>query len=244
MCPVLADGAPAALALLADARRCSEPFDYMLLDVQMPGLDGFQLAERLQGDPECHSSILLMLSSSPSPLDARRCRELGISAYLTKPIARDDIAEAILQARAERRGRPGPPAAATVATTGGPVRSLKILLAEDNRVNQTLAVRLLEKQGHSVAVVDNGELAVRAVADDDFDLVLMDVQMPGMDGLAATAEIRRQQDGAARRTPIVALTAHAMRGDEERCLEAGMDAYLTKPIDSRTLARTLRDLLA
>jgi CheY-like chemotaxis protein len=169
-----------------------------------------------------------MLSSSPSPLDAKRCRELGISAHLTKPISRDDLIEAILQARAGRGMEAKAPAPGPVQTPG---RKLKILLAEDNRVNQTLAVRLLEKQGHQVEVVDNGLLAVDAVAKGHFDLVLMDVQMPGMDGLEATTTIRQQRQGASGHLPIVALTAHAMQGDEEKARQAGCDDFDTKPVE-------------
>jgi two-component system, sensor histidine kinase and response regulator len=244
MLPVLADGGEAALELLAVARSRGERFDYVLLDVQMPGLDGFQLAERLRDDAACDYGILLMLSSSPSPGDSRRCRDLGISAYLTKPISRDELIAAILQARADRMGlgaRKSPAPAPERATPS--VQSLKILVAEDNRVNQMLAVRLLEKQGHRVEVVDNGRLAVDAVAAGAFDLVLMDVQMPEMDGLQATAAIRQNESDPSRRTPIVAITAHAMRGDEERCRQAGMDGYLTKPIRPSTLERAIREVV-
>jgi CheY-like chemotaxis protein len=184
-----------------------------------------------------------MLSSSPSPFDAKRCRELGISAHLTKPVSRDGLIEAILRARAEETDhRPAARKAVQARRDEASGRSLKILLAEDNRVNQTLAVRLLEKLGHTVEVVDDGQMAVSAVVGGSFDLVLLDVQMPGMDGLEATVLIRQLEDSSWA-TPIVALTAHAMKGDEARCREAGMDAYLTKPIQSATLDRTLRELV-
>jgi CheY-like chemotaxis protein len=241
--PVLADSGEAALSRLEEARGRGERFDYVLLDVHMPGMDGYALAEHLRNDTDCDSSLLLMLSSSPSPFDAKRCRELGISAHLTKPVSRDGLIEAILRARAEETDhRPAARKAVQARRDEASGRSLKILLAEDNRVNQTLAVRLLEKLGHTVEVVDDGQKDVSAVVGGSFDLVLMDVQMPGMDGLEATVLIRQLEDSSWA-TPIVALTAHAMKGDEARCREAGMDAYLTKPLQSATLDRTLRELV-
>ncbi len=238
-----ADGAESALDKVTRAWESSEPFDFLLLDVQMPGTDGYELAGRLRSDPRFHSELMLMLSSSPSGTDSERCRELGISAYLTKPIGRAELCRAILRALAEHDGRKWTPRAASEPDPPMPaVGPLNILLAEDNRVNQKLAVRLLEKQGHSVEVVADGRAAVDAFSRRAFDLVLMDVQMPGMDGLRATSIIRRHYEDARRRTPIVALTAHAMSSDRERCLEAGMDAYLSKPIDCRKLFATLSEL--
>jgi len=244
MLPTAVDGASSAVAAMTRAWERSEPYDFLLLDLQMPGTDGYQLAEQLRKDQRFHSELMLMLSASPSSSDTQRCQELGIAAYLTKPIGRAELGRAILKALAEHEGRKWVPATeAEEPATAAASRPLRILLAEDNRVNQTLAVRLLEKQGHSVEVVADGRSALRALDAHSFDLVLMDVQMPGMDGLRATTLIRQHGDPQTRQIPIVALTAHAMNGDRERCLEAGMSGYLSKPIDSRQLYAALADLV-
>jgi CheY-like chemotaxis protein len=194
----------------------------------MPGLDGFALTERLKHSPELAGGVILMLSSISQPSDAIRGRELGAGAHVIKPVKASDLRRAILVALnllapgevqlGVYRGRsPGTP------------RRLRVLLAEDNPVNQKLAVRLLESRGHSIVVAGNGREALAALESQPFDLVLMDVQMPGMDGLEATTAIRRREAGSGRRIPIIAMTAYAMLEDRERCLRAGMDRYLAKP---------------
>jgi PAS domain S-box-containing protein len=246
MKPVAADGGEAGLAeLRAAAGRC-EPFALVLLDVMMPGLDGFEVARRIKDDPSLAGVAILMLSSGDQARDAARCRQLGVSRYLVKPVKQSDLLDSMITLLARVEPAAGParaePAPPRPPTADG--RALRVLLAEDNVVNQKLALRLLQKMGHSVVVANNGKEAVEAVAREAFDLVLMDVQMPDMGGLEATAEIRRREKHAgAARLPIIALTAHAMKGDRERCLEAGMDGYVTKPIRTQELAAELAVVL-
>jgi CheY-like chemotaxis protein len=189
------------------------------------------------GDPALAGTPIMMLASSGQRGDAALCRELGISAYLTKPVSQSELREAVFMLL-ER-------ASANLPGDGLITRhaihekhaasSLKILLAEDNPVNQTLAVRMLEKRGHKVRVAGNGREALAALETEAFDLVLMDIQMPEMDGLEATAAVRQRERSTGKHLPIVAMTAHAMKGDDRRCLDAGMDGYLAKPIRSEEL---------
>jgi two-component system sensor histidine kinase/response regulator len=235
MRPTVADGARAALNALEQAQDAGEPFPLVLLDAQMPDMDGFALAERIKQNPELAGAVIMMLTSAGQRGDAVRCRELGIAAYLTKPIKQSELLEAIratLGARPQKEARP-------MLITRHSLREgrqrLRILLAEDNSVNQVLAVRLLEKWGHRVTVASDGRQAVAALERQQFDLVLMDVQMPEMDGFEATAVIREREKTTGSHVPIIAMTAHTMKGDQERCLAAGMDAYLSKPIQARDL---------
>jgi two-component system sensor histidine kinase/response regulator len=196
--------------------------------------------ERIKQDARLAKSVVIMLTSGGFRGDAARCRELGIQGYLTKPIKRSDLLEAInvvlgSQTRAELS-----PSLVTLHSLRESRGRLRILLAEDNRVNQVLAVRLLEKRGHEVAVAGNGEEALEALDKQAFDLVLMDVQMPEMDGLQATAAIRKSEMKSGKHIPIIAMTAHAMAGDKDRCLEAGMDDYITKPIRPEQLDDVLK----
>jgi two-component system sensor histidine kinase/response regulator len=226
--------ANAAVALQALERSChaGEPFALVLLDAQMPEVDGFALAERIREHPNLTGATVMMLSSAYQTIDANRCQQLGLAAYLTKPIKQAELYRAILAALGTPIAHPEPP---PVPPPSRPRRPLRLLLAEDNPVNQKLAVRLLEKQGHAVVVAGNGREAVEIVQQQPFDLVLMDVQMPEMDGLEATAAIRERERGSGRHVPILAMTAYAMKGDRERCLEAGMDGYVSKPIQPREL---------
>jgi PAS domain S-box-containing protein len=239
MKPIAVESAAAALQALEQAQRTGEPFALVLLDAHMPEVDGFSLAERIREHPDLAGATVMMLSSACQPVDTRRCQALGLAAYLTKPIKQTDLYRAILAAL----GSPlaGTPAPAAPAPSR-PGRSLRLLLAEDNLVNQKLAVRLLEKQGHRVVVAANGTEAVRTVSREPFDLVLMDVQMPEMDGFEATAAIRQREKSTGRHTPILAMTAYAMKGDRERCLEAGMDGYISKPIQPRELCEAIERL--
>ncbi len=231
--PTTVDGGAEALRSLVRARAAGQPFRLVLIDGRMPEMDGFALAARIKEDPSLAGSTVLMLTSDDRPGDLARCRALGIAAYLVKPIRQSELLDAIVTAL----GSPEPAAIAAVPvpprTQAG--RALRVLLAEDNRVNQRLAVRLLEKRGHRVVVVDNGRDAVAAAIAQPFDLVLMDVQMPEMDGFEATAALRAGERGSGQHRPIVAMTAHAMKGDRERCLLAGMDEYLAKPIQPAEL---------
>ncbi|MDB5311501.1 MAG: hybrid sensor histidine kinase/response regulator [Gemmataceae bacterium] len=242
MRPTAADGGAAAVAALRRAAAVGEPFPLVLLDALMPGMDGFAVAEQIQNAPELAGATIMMLSSADRAGDVARCRDLGIAVYLIKPIKQSELLDAILLALgAEALGAstPGPDVPRPPATG----RPLRVLLAEDNEVNQVLAVRILEKRGHAVTVVGDGGQAVAALDARRFDLILMDVQMPEMDGLEAAAAIRSRERGTNRRTPIVALTARVMKGDRERCLAAGMDAYLSKPLKSAELVETLARLV-
>ncbi len=227
-----APGVAAALTLLRDAARAGRLYDLTILDAQMPDQDGFALAAAVRGDPSLSAARLLMLTSAGQRGDGERCRQLGIQAYLTKPIARADMIEAIRVALDPTRGA-GAGELITRHTIAESRATLRILLAEDNRVNQQVATAMLAKRGHQVDVVDNGREAVDAVARQRYDLVLMDIQMPEMDGFAATAAIRALPQGGV--LPIIALTAHALSGERERCLARGMNDYLAKPFKAHDL---------
>ncbi|MGA2116797.1 MAG: response regulator [Bryobacteraceae bacterium] len=228
----VADSANSALALMRRRAEAGKPATLLVADAQMPEVDGFQLAEQVKGDPELAKTAIIMLTSAGQRGDGQRCRELGISAYLTKPVSRSELYETIallLDCKAGDVPAPGT-IAPGVIHTGQVERSLKILVAEDHPVSQKLAARMLGKRGHQVTVASTGREALAALQQDVFDLVLMDIQMPGMDGFEATAAIRRGERGTAKHQPIVAMTGHAMKGDSQRCLAAGMDGYLSKPI--------------
>jgi two-component system, sensor histidine kinase and response regulator len=232
MKPTLVAGGAAAIAALAAATRRGDPFLLVLLDANMPDMDGFQVAERLGSMPEAAGTVLMMLSSSGQYGDSTRCKDLGLAAYLVKPVAQQDLLKSICDALSRASRTPERPSVAAAAPGGH-----RILLAEDNVVNRQLALAVLERRGHSVAVAHNGREAVEAVERESFDLILMDLQMPEMGGLEATAVIRAREEGTGRHVPIVAMTAHAMKGDRERCLEGGMDAYISKPINRQELIK-------
>src|SRR5438105_745102 len=228
--------APRAYAGLAALRRTATagtPFDLAILDAQMPDQDGFELATVIRADSQLARTRLLILTSAGQRGDGERCRQLGIQAYLTKPIARADLIEAVGTVLA---GAPSAKGGADLVTRHSIAESrhtLRILLAEDNPVNQQVATAMLLKRGHQVDVVANGREAVDAVGAERYDLVLMDIQMPEMDGFEATAQIRALPQGGA--LPIIALTAHALSGERERCLERGMSGYLAKPFKAHEL---------
>ncbi|MGA3016315.1 MAG: response regulator [Bryobacteraceae bacterium] len=228
MKPLAVENGEAALATLHRARAAGCPFPLAILDFQMPDMDGFTLAARIRAQADLRDTRLFMLTSAGQRGDAARCKDIGIEVYLLKPVKQSALIEAI----ARSLGRPAGagPLPLTRHSLNESRRKLRVLLAEDNPINQKLAVRLLEKQGHSVTVANDGVQAVAAVEDGEFDLVLMDVQMPNMSGLEATAAIRTLERGTGKHVPIVAMTAHAMKGDQERCVGAGMDGYVSKPI--------------
>jgi signal transduction histidine kinase/CheY-like chemotaxis protein len=245
MRPTAVDSGASALAALAEAQAAARPYALVLLDCHMPEMDGFTLAERIKQRPEFDKPSVMMLTSGGQKDDIARCRELGIAAYLLKPIKQSELLDRILtvldaaphshpltEAAMQEVEREG----AATPRAGG---FLRILLAEDNEVNQRLAVRLLEKQGHSVAVARNGLEALAAIEREAFDLVLMDVQMPEMGGFEATRALRLRERETGRRVPIVAMTAHAMMGDRERCIEAGMDGYVSKPVHMQQLCEEI-----
>ena len=217
-----------------DALQFDQPFRVILLDAHMPGIDGFELARRIQNSPSASGAIVLMLSSSTHIDDAHKCRDLGIWRYLVKPVFQHELLQTILEA--SQIARPRMPVASpglTSAHGAGP--ALRILLAEDNPVNQKVTVRVLERKGHIVVVAPNGREAVTFASQQRFDLILMDIQMPEMDGYEATAAIREMERTTGVHTPIVAMTGHAMKSDQERCLAAGMDDYISKPIHMNDL---------
>jgi two-component system, sensor histidine kinase and response regulator len=233
--PTAVSDGPSAIATLSEASAENRPFVLVLLDANMPGMDGFAVAEQIAARPDLAGATIMMLTSSGRYGDVDRCRALGIAAYLTKPVGADDLHAAIGRVlQGSPRTITAIDAAGTLPAAARP-RALRLLLAEDNVVNQRVAVGMLSARGHSVTVANNGVEALAALAGGTFDLVLMDVQMPVMGGLEATGEIRRRERESGTRVRIVAMTAHAMRGDRDRCLAAGMDGYLSKPIDPLTL---------
>ena len=244
MKPVLADGGAAALSSLEQAAILGRPFPLVLLDAQMPEIDGFQVAHRIKSDVRLEQPKLIMLTSTGVRGDAVRCRELGIEAYLNKPIDRSDLLAAIKIVLGSTSNAAEETSLITQHTLREHRKCLHILLAEDNPVNQTLAVRILEKRGHSVKIAENGKEALKLLEKETFDIVLMDVQMPEMDGFAATQAIREEELKTGKHIPIIAMTAHAMVGDRERCLAAGMDQYVTKPLHVKELIATIEDAVS
>ncbi|HXG10085.1 MAG TPA: response regulator [Gemmataceae bacterium] len=247
--PTAVDSGTAALAELRRAAAAGEPYPLLLVDALMPEMDGFMLAEQVQREPDLAGPTIMMLTSADRQGDANRCRRLGLAAYLVKPVKPAElqtaIAAALAEARQESLAAPPVSGSDTASDEAAPTaRPLRILLAEDNAVNQRVVVRMLQKFGHTVVVAGNGREALTALRREPFDLVLMDVQMPEMDGFEATRAIRAGEEGLPRDVPIVALTAHAMKGDRERCLEAGMDAYLAKPVQQQELRWLVERLTA
>jgi CheY-like chemotaxis protein len=235
MKPSLVEGGREALAAMRKMCYNEYPFTIVLLDNMMPEMDGFMLAEEIRRQPGLAGSTLMMLSSADRRDNAARCRDLGVTTYLTKPIKRAELLNAILTAVAGPGDEKHGVATGKRRSLGMSERRLSLLLTEDNVVNQKLAVRLLEKRGHSVVVVGNGREALEALERQAFDVVLMDVQMPEMDGFEATAAIRAREKVTGSHVPIVAMTAHAMKGDRERCLDVGMDGYISKPLQPSEL---------
>jgi CheY-like chemotaxis protein len=234
MQPVAVSGGKEAIEVLASAHRQGSPFRLLLLDAQMPEFDGFAVASEIAKRPELAGITIMMLTSGGRYGDSARCRELGIATYLAKPVKQSDLFDAICEAldgtpsaSPRRVPVPIPPA--------DQIRRMRVLLAEDNVVNQRVAVGLLQHRGHEVTVVSTGVEALEALNRSPFDVVLMDVQMPLMGGFEATAAIRAGEQQSGQHVRIIAMTAHAMSGDRERCLAAGMNGYLAKPIDPAAL---------
>ncbi len=249
--PTAVSDSKSALAALREA--ADEPFRIVITDCEMPNVDGFALARRIKADQRLHATPIVMLSSVGRPEDSIRCRRIGAEACLTKPVKHSDLLETLaLVAGVSMQRSGGAPGSAVAAEAGdpgapspAPSRPLHVLVAEDNPVNRKLVTTLLKKRGHTVHAVENGREAVAALHGarrDRVDVVLMDVQMPEMGGFEATQEIRAAEAAGAAPVPIVALTAHAMQGDRERCLAAGMDDYLAKPIDVNQLLATVERL--
>jgi signal transduction histidine kinase/DNA-binding response OmpR family regulator len=242
MKPTAVDGGRAALQAIEVAGNAGRPFPLILLDGQMPEMDGFTLAQHIQKNSQLLNATIMMLTSAGHLGDAARCRELGISAYLVKPIRQGELLAAICHLIDQTPQKELEPLV-TRHSLREERNRIRILLAEDNAVNQTLAVRILEKRGYSVVVAPDGQSAVDAYRSGGFELILMDIQMPGMDGYAATAAIRDLEKQSACRIPIVAMTAHALVGDQERCLASGMDGYVSKPIRTSELFSVIERVL-
>ncbi|MGA2182322.1 MAG: response regulator [Bryobacteraceae bacterium] len=240
MNPTMASSGPEAFDKLRQAASEGAPFPLVLSDVQMPEMDGYTLLETIRDGYGLGAPRVVLLTSSGQ--GGALGRKLGAAGYLTKPVRQSELRAAILRALDTSVAAESWIPARTEHSTGGNSRQLRVLVAEDNAVNQQLARRLLEKRGHTVVLADNGREALRALDRQDFDLVLMDVQMPGMDGFEATAEVRRREKAGERHRIIVAMTAHAMKGDRERCLECGMDDYIAKPLQTRELDEVLAKL--
>ncbi len=247
--PAVAASGQEALSMLRSAVDRHEPFSIVLLDHMMPGMDGFALAEEIQKDPKLAGATIIMLSSGRSGDALARSQKLGFAGYLHKPILQSDLLRAMLSAVAA--GSPpsavgGSSVPSTVSESargesGSKVDGgLRILLVEDNRINQRVALRMLEKEGHHVTIAEDGKKALIALEQNTFDLVFMDVQMPEMDGYETTAEIRAREQTTGRHLPIVAMTARAIKGDRERCLASGMDDYVSKPVTFHELRRVLQ----
>ncbi|HYL92647.1 MAG TPA: response regulator [Alphaproteobacteria bacterium] len=236
MLPEFAVDGMEALAVVDRAQRNKNPFPLILLDSHMPVMDGFEAAQKIQEKITGDTAAIMLLTSDTQAEESRRCADAGIREYLVKPIKPADLRESIMRALGTL---PKHKALLPLATSKLGTPELRVLVAEDNRVNQTVAKRLLESLGHSVTVVENGRQAVETLEHGSFDLVLMDIQMPELDGLQATAAIRARERKNGGHVPIVAMTAHAMKGDRGRCLFAGMDDYLAKPVLRQDLARII-----
>jgi signal transduction histidine kinase/CheY-like chemotaxis protein len=244
MKPTAVEGGPAAISAMKHARDADEPFSLVLLDVLMPEMDGFEVARRIHQDAELAGTTIMMLSSIDNGDESGRCKEVGAAAFLRKPIRESELLSSILEALGlASLAQGGSPWADDTPDLSPPVVRLRILLAEDTPVNQRLAVTLLEDRGHTVVVANDGREALDILARESFDLILMDVQMPRMDGFAATAAIRAGEAGTGRHMVILAMTAHAMKGDRERCLAAGMDGYISKPIRAEQFLATVEGSL-
>jgi CheY-like chemotaxis protein len=238
MLPARAEDARTALGYLERESQAGRPLPLILVDANMPEIGGLALVEQIRQDPRLAQATILMLTSGAQPGDAARSRELGVAAYLTKPIGQAELRSAVIRALSLGGAETYQPA----TPERRPTKSLSILLAEDNAVNQKVISGLLKKQGHRVEMAANGREALDMFSRARFDLVLMDVQMPEMDGLEATKAIRKREQKTGGHVPLVALTAHALKTDYDRCLAAGMDGYLSKPIHPDDLFRQIEEL--
>jgi signal transduction histidine kinase/DNA-binding response OmpR family regulator len=241
------ESAAATLALLDAPAAALAPFAFALIDADLPDVDGFELVHRLRERPDCPEHLFLLLNADRLHVDVGRTQRAGVTGYILKPIMEERLRAAFMTLRKPAAGPLADSVAASAANQSALAvndRHLVVLLAEDNPVNQKLAQVILKKRGFTVITAGNGQEAVHAMEHHRFDLVLMDVQMPLMDGLDATRAIRRHERALGRHTPIVAMTAHAMQGDRDECLAAGMDDYVSKPVQSALLFATIERVLA
>ncbi len=240
--PTAVDSGAKAIVALKESESVGKTYPLILLDAQMPEMDGFALAEAIKQNPGWRAAAIMMLSSAGQRGDAIRCRELGVAAYLTKPIQQLELLDAILTALGTGAKKEGASTLVTRHSLQESRNRMRILLVEDNEVNQLVAIRLLEKYGHSVTLAADGRKALIALEKKSFDLIFMDIQMPEMNGWQASEAIREKEKTTGQHIPIVAMTAHAMKGDEEKCISAGMDFYLTKPIRTKELLAVLNEI--
>ncbi len=243
--PIVAESGQEALRALDQARNAGKAVALVISDVNMPEMDGFDLIEKVNASPLHAGTKTILLTSASRSGDSQRCRELGVASHLMKPVKQSALLDAIAAAVGVAVVEDRPPQASAQPATAAEaeVKPLKLILAEDNPVNQKFALRVLQKKGHEVELANNGREALEAWEKGAVDAILMDVQMPEMDGFAATAAIREKEANSGRHTPIIAMTAHAMKGDRERCLDAGMDGYVTKPIKASTMFEEIERVL-
>ncbi len=244
MRPAIASNAEEGMQALRDARSKKDPFRLALLDINMPRVNGYEFAEWIRADRQLAETPLVVLTSSGRPGDHELRKRLGVAGYLLKPVKQSELFDLVITVLGVTSAEDGAEADSTADTLSN-TRALSVLLAEDNLVNQKLAIGVLEKLGHHVHVANNGQEALDAVKQQPFDVVLMDIQMPIMDGLEATHAIRAHEKQIGRQpTTVIAMTAHAMKGDRERCLGSGMNDYIAKPIRIKEIAAKLNDIVA
>jgi CheY-like chemotaxis protein/HPt (histidine-containing phosphotransfer) domain-containing protein len=231
-----------ALSKLRAAKEAGNPFLVAILDMEMPEMDGATLGREIKRDADLRPTILVLLSSSGRRGDAKRMEEIGFAAYLTKPVKSVQLHDCLALAVGSKSSTPGIPSVPIItrhSVVEARKQKIRLLLAEDNITNQKVALKILEKAGYRAEAVSNGKEVLTALEKNPYDLILMDVQMPEMDGFETTAAIRHKEKEKGGYLPIVAMTAHAMKGDRERCLEAGMDDYLSKPIQPKELMEVI-----
>jgi len=243
MKPQTVESGTLALATLEKAAKTDSPFKVVIIDAHMPKLDGFTLAEKIQKNASLQNAKTIMLTSAGMPGDAARCRKLGFSAYLTKPVNQSDLLDSIMLTLHPPKKSKVPTQLITKHSLHETPLHTRILLAEDNLINQKLAKKLLEKKGYRLSVADNGKEAFSIWEKGQIDLILMDVQMPKMDGLDTTKAIRKKEIKTGQHIPIIAMTAHAMQEDKRKCFDAGMDAYLPKPLNPEELFDAIENML-
>ncbi len=239
MDPTVADSASSAIQSINDVSGTDSMYRLVIVDGRMPGTDGFELVEQIRRRFVSSAPLVMMLTSADQGSDVRRCRELGVRAYILKPIRKSELLAACLAVLGDTP-KESVSERAVPSQGGSNLLPSRILLVEDNPVNQRVAARMLENQGHTVRIANDGGEALSILSQEEFELVFMDVQMPGIDGLKATQTIREREKLTGEHVPIVAMTAHAMRGDQERCIEAGMDGYLSKPVSGKAIAQAVQ----
>ena len=242
----VASSAEEGLRILREAHATAAPYPIILTDGNMPGMDGFGFANAIRDDGNLAGAFILMLTSADRDGDIKRCQALGINRYLVKPIGRSELLNSIVAVLHERGDR-APRESIRISSEQGPAsqsKPLRVLIVEDTAVNQVLLRIFLEKMGHTTVTAADGREAVEAASRDRFDLVFMDVQMPVMDGFAATQAIRQAEKVTGGHVPIFAMTAHALQGDRERCIAAGMDGYVSKPTKRVEIAAVTNSIAA